>query len=148
MTPSTALVEFVGAWEGFEPKAYRDGGGVWTLGFGRTLGVGPGDTVTLSQAREWLLADLTRHAEGLSEFMKREPSQQQFDALVSLAYNCGVQAVGTSGTMRRFNAGNDAECADRFLFWDLDNGVHVPGLLKRRKAEWAIYLDGDYTGKP
>lgn len=148
MTPSRELVDFVAGWEGFEPKAYRDGGGVWTLGYGRTLGVGPGDTCTMAQAKEWLLADLARHWEGLAKYLTREPSQQQADALLSLAYNCGVAAVGPSGTVARFNAGKDQECADRFLFWDLDNGVHVPGLLKRRKAERAIYLDGDYSGRP
>lgn len=148
MTPSDKLVDFVAGWEGFEPKAYRDGGGVWTLGFGRTLGVGPGDTCTLEQAKEWLLADLDRHWEALNEYITREPSQQQGDALLSLAFNVGVRALGESGTMRRFNAGKDDECADRFLFWDMDNGVHVPGLLRRRKAEREIYLRGRYDLRP
>jgi len=148
VTPSSALVDFVAGWEGFEPQAYRDMVGVWTLGYGRTHGVGPGDTCTMEQAKQWLREGIDSHYRALSEYLKREPTQQQADALASIAYNCGVGAIGPSGLVARFNAGKDQECADRFLFWDMAGGKHVPGLLARRKAERAIYLDADYSGHP
>lgn len=148
MKPSLALAEFVERWEGLRTRAYDDGGGVWTIGIGHTRGVRPGDVCTEEQARAWLEAELDDFAVGLEQYIIREPTQQQFDALLSLAYNCGLEAIGNSGLMARFNARLDRECADRFLLWNKDNGKVVPGLSKRRAAERAIYLDGDYSIGP
>lgn len=151
MIHSDALREFIPGWEAVRLKAYRDGGGVPSIGIGHTRGVKMGDTCTREQALWWLKSDLVSVEEELAEFMHRAPTQQQFDALVSIGFNCGVKGkdkIGESGLMARFNAGLDQECADRFLLWNKDNGVVIDGLTKRRRAERAIYLVGDYSGRP
>lgn len=148
VTHSPELRDFVAAWESLRTHAYQDVAGVWTIGYGRTQDVQPGDTCTQEQAAEWLDETLTDFGKQLQRYMTREPSQQQYDALVSLAYNCGIEAIGDSGVMARFNAHLDQECADRFLMWSLVNGKQVRGLLRRREAERAMYLYGDYSGRP
>lgn len=142
------LVNFVAAWEGMRLTAYQDGGGVWTIGAGHTRGVREGAKCTRVQALRWLRCDLIDAEVGVQAYMKRKPTQQQYDALVSIAFNCGYTAIGRSGLMARFNEGLDNLVADRFLLWNKDNGVVVPGLTKRRKAERAMYLHGDYSMRP
>lgn len=148
MTPSLALRAFIVGWEAMRLTAYDDGRGVWTIGVGHTEDVAQGDTCTEEQALAWLEEDLTSHGDKLLRYMTRTPAQQQFDALLSLAFNVGVRVVGESGTLARFNAGLDQECADRFLLWDKVAGKVWPGLTKRRAAERLMYLDGDYSGRP
>ena len=148
VTHSPELRDFVAAWESLRTHAYQDVAGVWTIGYGRTQDVQPGDTCTQDQAAEWLDETLTDFGKQLQRYMTREPSQQQYDALASAAFNCGVAAIGDSGRMARFNARLDMECADRFLMWSLVNGKQVRGLLRRREAERAMYLYGDYSGRP
>lgn len=148
MNPSPQIAAFIEEWEGLRCEAYDDGGGVWTIGIGRTLGVHEGDTCTVAEAREWFVVELGGYARRLKRYMRREPSQQQFDALVSLAYNAGSDAVGKAGIMSLFNAYDDRGCADRFLQWNKDGGRVVLGLTKRREAERVIYLWGDYSGRP
>lgn len=151
MTPSPDLLAFVEGWEGLRTKAYRDGGGVWTIGIGRTKGVRPGDTCTEALARIWFADEMAQYAAELLGYMKRTPAQRQFDALLSLGYNAGIappRGIGRAGIMALFNAGQDADCADRFLAWNKDGGVEVEGLTKRRRAERDIYLYADYSGRP
>ena len=149
ITISPELVDFVAAWEGCRLEPYYDGGGVLTCGYGHTgCDIKEGDVWTQEKADEQLNFDLRRRAIGVREYLYRMPSQQQFDALASVSFNCGVHAIGTSGLMARFNAELDRECADRFLLWNMDGGVIVPGLTRRREAERLIYLNGDYSGRP
>lgn len=145
---SPELVEFVKGWESCELDAYLDGGGVATIGYGHTIGVRMGNTITQEQADKWLIEELIEYGEGLKVFMTREPLQQQFDALLSLSFNAGVRAVGRAGIMKLFNTGDDEACADRFLEWNKDGGRVVNGLTKRRRAEREIYLFSDYQGRP
>lgn len=145
---SVELVAFVEGWESCRLTAYRDGGDVWTIGWGRTYDVTCGDTCTQAEADAWLVGALEEYGEALKSYMTREPTQQQFDALLSLSFNAGARAIGKAGIMSLFNHGEDAECADRFLQWSKDNGRVVHGLLKRRRAERAIYKFADYSGRP
>ena len=148
MKASLALVEFVQGWETLRLRAYLDTGGVPTIGYGHTRGVQLGDECDEMQAQEWLEQELDDFAFELLRYMERDPSQQQFDALLSLAYNCGAHEIGESGVMARFNARLDQECADRFLLWVKDNGKVIRGLVRRREGERAIYLFGDYSARP
>ena len=148
MRPSLALVEFVAAWESLRLRAYLDGGGVPTIGYGHTRGVQLGDECDEMQAQAWLETELDDYGVDLLRYMERDPSQQQYDALLSLSFNCGTRAIGESGVMARFNAGLDQECADRFLLWSKDNGKVIRGLVRRREGERAIYLFGQYDARP
>lgn len=151
MIHTPALLDFVAAWEGLRLNAYLDGGGVPTIGYGHTRGVHPGDTCDEEQALRWLKSELVTCESELADYMHRQPTQQQFDAFVAIGYNCGIvgkDKIGESGLMARFNAKLDQECADRFLLWNRDGGVVIPGLSHRRAAERAIYLFNDYAGRP
>lgn len=148
VTHSPELRDFVAAWESLRTHAYQDVAGVWTIGYGRTQDVQPGDTCTQDQAAEWLDETLTDFGKQLQRYMTREPSQQQYDALLSLAYNCGIEAIGDSGVMARFNAHLDQECADRMLMWNRSGGREWHGLTKRRRGERRIYLLGIYDARP
>lgn len=153
MSASPDLLSFVAAWESCVLVAYLDGGNppVPTIAYGHTRGVRMGDTCTQAQADAWLLAELDAHGDELTHYLTRAPTQQQFDALTSLGYNAGVappHGIGPAGIVALFNAGDDAGCANRFRAWNRDGGVIVRGLTKRREAERAIYLAGDYSGRP
>jgi len=152
MIPSRELVDFVAGWEGRNGlpvlSAYLDSVGVPTIGYGHTQGVAMGDTCTTQQALAWLEEEINSTAKVVAAFMKRTPEQWQFDALTSLAYNCGAARIGESGVMMRFNAGNDEDCADRMQWWNKAGGRVIPGLVKRRAAEADIYLRADYSGRP
>ncbi len=148
MTHTPELRDFVAAWEELRTRAYQDVAGVWTIGYGRTTDVQPGDTCTAEQAAVWLDESLAEYGDRLQAYMTREPAQQQYDALLSLAYNCGVEAIGDSGVMARFNWGLDQECADRFLMWNRSGGREWNGLTKRRRGERRIYLLGAYDARP
>jgi len=145
---SPAGVAFLQGWESCALTAYQDGVRVWTIGWGRTMGVRPGDVCTAEQADDWLRETLEEYAEELEGYLFREPTQQQFDALLDLGYNAGVSSIGDSGLMSRFNAELDQECADRFLLWNRSGGRVVNGLTKRRRGERAIYLNADYSHRP
>ena len=146
---SPDLRAFVAGWEGCKLEPYEDVVGVWTCGYGHVLKPGESrEPWTQHQADQVLDDDLATHGGRLRPFLLAEPTQQQFDALLSLAFNVGVGAVGKSGLMSLHNTGDHARCADRFRVWCMAGGKEVPGLRKRREAERAIYLSGDYTGRP
>ena len=83
--------------EGCRLTAYADVGGVWTIGWGQT---GPdvveGLTITQAQADARLRAEVDRFAEGVLSGLKVPVNQNQFDALVSFAYNVGLGAFRSS----------------------------------------------------
>lgn len=142
------LVDFIAAWEGFRQIAYLDAVGVWTIGYGFTANVYEGDTMSREEADVRLIEELEDYGSRLRPFLRRQPTPQQWDALLSLAYNCGVSAIGQSGLIRNFNAGDDEGCADRFMMWNRAGGRVLTGLTRRREGERAIYLYGDYSARP
>lgn len=143
-----AIVEFIASWEAFRSMAYLDAVGVWTIGYGFTRNVYEGDTMTQEEADLRLVEELEDVGLRFRPFLRREPTQPQWDALLSLTFNCGVVAIGKSGLLTRYNEGDDGGCADRFLMWNRAGGRVLNGLTRRREAERAIYLYADYSGRP
>lgn len=128
-------------------KAYRCPAGVWTIGWGRTKGVQPGDTCTQEQADAWLLEDLTEFAAGVKAALQRPASLHELGAMVSLAYNIGLGGFRGSTVLRKHNAGDPQAAADAFRLWNKArvSGVLtvLPGLVARRAREAALYLTPD-----
>lgn len=153
---SPELRDFVAGWEDLRLVAYaaterERARGIWTIGYGCTEGVQEGDRCTREMAEAWLDGALEVRGQQLVRWMSREPTQQQFDALLALGYNVGIdgaQGLGPSRTLALFNEGLDQRCADRFLLWNKQDGVVMRGLTKRRMAERSIYLGGYYGGRP
>lgn len=121
--------------------AYRCPAGVWTIGYGHTAGVKKGQVITQAQADSFLRDDLAKYEKyvistGLSL------NQNQFDALVSFAYNCG------QGNLKKLIKGRTlAEIADAMLLYNKGGGKVLAGLVKRRKAEQQLFLSGGSVQK-
>ncbi len=131
---------FVHDFESCELKAYLDGGGVPTIGWGHIKGVKMGDTCTLAQANAWYDEDVTGTEEAVNRLVKVPLNQNQFDALVSFTFNCGANALEHSTLLAKLNAGNYDGARDEFLRWNKDNGKVVAGLTRRRAAEANLFL--------
>jgi lysozyme len=129
--------------EGTVLTAYRDIGGVWTIGVGHTGSeVVEGLVWTQGQADEALSHDI-RHAEAaVSRAVKVPIGQAQFDALVSLTFNIGVGAFAKSTLVRMLNAGDLAGATQQFLVWNKVGGKIAPGLVRRRAAEQSVFSGG------
>lgn len=113
-----------------------------TIGWGHT---GPdihvGLVWTPAQADAAFAADAAKFAQGLNKALYGIPTTQgQFDALFSLAYNIGLVNLKGSTLLRLHKAGRYAAAADEFLKWDHQHHKVLAGLLRRRKAERALYL--------
>jgi lysozyme len=137
-------------WEGYRTKPYLCPAHIWTIGYGITtnagLGViGPGMKITQAQADEWLLAALAKYEKTVQDSLKRNPTQPQYDAMVSLCYNIGQAAYAKSSVVRRFNEGNWRAAADAFLLWNKAGGKVLKGLENRRHDERRHFLT---QGKP
>jgi len=131
--------------EGYRHTAYLDPVGVWTIGYGTTVSDGTpvqkGDRVTPSEAERLFRNDLGRFEKAVSALITVPLTQHQFDALVSFAYNVGVNALRTSTLRRKLNAGLYDEAADQFLRWNKGGGRVLAGLTRRRKAERLLFKE-------
>ena len=125
--------------EGLRTKAYVCPAGVLTIGYGSTgKHVKPGMVITEAEAEKLLLDDLVRFEQGVA-LQCPVATDNQFSALVSFAFNVGLEALRTSTLRRMHNEGNYAGAAGQFGRWSKANGKTLPGLIKRRAAESALY---------
>jgi len=114
---------------------------VWTIGWGRTTNVKAGDTCTQAQADAWLIDEYDAfEATVLETLGKAKVTPNQLGAMVSLAYNIGVGAFAKSTLLKKHIAGNYAGAAMEFGKWKFAGREVLPGLVKRRAAEAALYL--------
>ncbi len=127
--------------EGLVLTAYRDPVGIWTIGYGHTgPEVGPGDVITRSQAETLLKQDLTRFESAVRNLVKVPLSSNQFSALVSFTYNVGSGALAQSTLLALLNQRNYQGAADQFPRWVNGGGQVLPGLVRRRNEERALFL--------
>lgn len=142
MKTSAAGIALIKRNEGCRLEAYTDITGVWTIGFGDTLNVRPGMTITQQDAEERLVTRLANEFEpAVADAIGSTPTTQaQFDAMVSLAWNIGPAAFKKSTVAREHRAGNYQAAADAFRLWTQAGGRYVAALAKRREKERALYL--------
>ena len=138
-------IDLISSFEGIRLNAYDDGVGVWTIGIGTTIypngvKVKKGDKCTLEQAHEYLAHDMIEFEKTVNDSVKVPLSQNQFDALVSLAYNIGSGAFKNSTLLKKLNAKDYVGAADQFLVWNKGGGKVLKGLVRRRDAERALFL--------
>jgi lysozyme len=134
--------------EGFRARAYRDPVGVWTIGYGHTSMAGAPDVragmvVSEAEAAEILRRDVEMFARGVRERLTRKVSDAQFSALVSFAYNVGLGALAKSSVLRAVNAGDFEAVPRRLSLWTKAGGRTLPGLVRRRAAEAALFVSSD-----
>jgi len=139
MKISDAGLELIKSFEGLYLKAYLCPAKVWTIGYGHTLGVKPGDVITKDQAEALLRKDLEQFEAVVNRSVSVPITQGQFDSLVSLCYNLGAKAFVTSTLLKKLNAGDYAGAAMEFERWNKAGGVILPGLVRRRRKERELF---------
>lgn len=145
MRISSDGITLIKRYEGLRVGAYLCPAGRWTIGYGHTRGVQPGDKITRQQAESMFEEDLEAFSSEVVALLKGSPVKQgEFDALVSFAYNCGVQALATSSLLRKVRAGDKAGAAKEFGKWHHVSSsgklIDEPGLVARRQAEAELFL--------
>ena len=145
MLVSNKGVDLICEFEGKRLVAYDDGVGVWTIGFGTIkypngVRVKKGDTCTLDQAKEYMRHDLIEFEHTVNSSVKVPLNQNQFDALVSLAYNIGSNAFKSSTLVKKLNTGDYQGAADQFNVWINAGGKRMQGLVNRRDREKLLFL--------
>lgn len=140
MNISQQGLDLIKNFEGCKLVAYRDSIGIPTIGYGHIEGVQMGDMITQSRADQMLRDDLSEKVNGVNDLLRKAVvTQGQFDALVSFAYNCGINNLRTSTLLRMIKQGNALEASDQFLRWDKAGGMKLAGLTRRREAEKQLY---------
>lgn len=135
--------------EGGKPKlkAYNDGTGTWTIGWGCTKGVKRGMTITAAQAQMMLDVEIASHVDEVHRLITVPISQGLFDALVSFFFNNGAGKCPT--LIKAVNSGSSAATRQAFMLYTkayderLGRKVTWPGLVNRRTAELAHWAKMD-----
>lgn len=158
--PSDNCYALIRSFEGLFLHAYADAVHKLTIGYG-TIQYPNGkyvqynDTCTKEQAQEWLEYEVNQKAAGVNHLIKdAKINQNQFDALVSFAYNLGLEALKESTLLKKLlvnpnnttiwkydhdGAGNPIKNSCEFLKWIHAGHVVLPGLVRRRAAEADLY---------
>lgn len=134
---------FVGSAEGVRQNAYPDPatrGAPWTICYGETAGVKPGDHRTMEQCKAGLIAGLDHYADDVEKCIRQPMTDGEFVAYVSLAWNIGPSKFCRSSVARLKNAGKPKEACDAILRFNRAAGVVFPGLTLRRTRERAMCL--------
>lgn len=129
-------IAIIKKYEGCRLEAYRCAAGVLTIGYGHTSGVREGQKITQKQAEKYLGEDLAKFEGAVGKYDGRYRwNQNEFDALVSFAYNIGnIDKLTVNGSRQR------AEVAEKILAYDKINGKAHSMLRKRREEERALFL--------
>lgn len=121
-------------------RAYRCPAGVLTIGWGCTEGVQEGMVWTEAEAETALRRELAKFEAGVIQAVTVPMNQNQFDALVSLAYNIGLGGFRKSSILKAVNKEDWAGAAKAFQKWNKGGGKVLPGLVARRAREAALML--------
>ena len=139
---NAAGLDLVKRFEGFRDRAYKCPAGVWTIGYGFTAGVCPGDCIAQDAADARLLAELAPFESRVRASCIKPVTEDQVAAMTALAYNIGLSAFGRSTVLLKVNAGLPHQAADAFALWNCIHGMVSAGLTRRREAERALFLAG------
>jgi lysozyme len=138
-------VNLIKSFEGLRLESYLCPAGVWTVGYGHTGDdVTPEMTITEDRANKMLRRDLVKFEQGVDLLITVPLNQQQFDALVSFAFNCGLGALEESTLRKRLNNKEDPNkvAQEELPKWVKGDGVVLPGLVERRKKEVELFTSG------
>lgn len=122
--------------EGYVPHAYKDPVGIWTIGFGETAGVKPGQTTTPIRAMVQMLDSANAIAKGMVACIHVPIAQHEFDAYLSFTYNVGAGAFCRSTLAKKLNEGKYEEACAELKKWVYAGGRVLPGLANRREQEY------------
>lgn len=135
-----STLQLIKRFEGFSPTPYPDAQG-YSIGYGHFIL--PGEAyqyLTEPEAYELLRSDARKFADTVKRTVTVELSQNQFDALVSLAYNIGASAFANSTLVKLLNAGDYDGAAAQFARWNKSQGAVLPALVARRETERQMFV--------
>ncbi len=151
------VIEMIKHHEGVRQKPYQCPALLWTVGVGHVIDPnhakvplaerkalpipdGWNRTLTMGEVDEILAQDLARFESGVRRLCPDGLSPGRFGALVSFAFNVGLGNLQRSTIRMKHNRGEYDAAAESFLMWTKAGGKELPGLVKRRKDEMALYL--------
>ena len=154
---------FIKGFEGFYPNKYQDSGGYWTIGYGTTLHGEPNvyndlvskQPITEEQGAKAMYDNLYNSYS--SKILKRckelgITEQYQFDALVSVAYNCGIGRILNNNTLTNAiteNINNESKIREVWeSFCVTSSGIYLEGLRLRRIQECNMFFGKDFEIRP
>ena len=147
MTTSSQAEAIIKKFEGKRLKAYKDSGGIYTIGYGSTFNFDQNrpviatDVIDDTTALNWLRKEISNRSAEIKKLIKVPVNQNMLDSLISLAFNIGTGAFKKSTLLRLLNAGSNKNLvADEFLKWNKVKGNIVPGLTNRRILEKELFL--------
>jgi lysozyme len=158
MKVSDAAKAMIKHHEGVRMRPYRCPALLWTVGVGHVIDPthaavkyedrknlpipdGWDRALSMGEVDAILAQDLKRFERGVARYCPAAVnSQGQFDALVSFAFNVGLGNLQRSSIRMRYNRGDVEGAADAFLMWTKAAGRVLPGLVKRRQDERAMFL--------
>ena len=137
-------------WEGLKTKAYKDAGGVWTIGYGHTAMAGSpvpyqGQVITAAEAESILLKDLVQYEAAVANNVNVKLNDNQFAALVSFTFNVGINAFKKSKLLKKLNNGNFDAVPAELMKWNKAGGKKLQGLVNRRRAEGYLWMEGAFV---
>ena len=137
MNLGTKGIELIKKYEGCRLTAYKCPGDVWTIGWGHTSGVYEGQTITQEEADRLFLEDVKIYSNAVEKYQERfNFTQNQFDALTSFAYNCGVGALANVMSV----CNTKKEIAEECKLYNKGGGVVLAGLVRRREEEYNLFM--------
>lgn len=137
MKTSSKGVSLIKSFEGCRLKSYKCPAGVWTIGYGHTTGIKKGDIITQEQADEYLRNDLVTYENAVMKYNNiYDFNQNQFDALVSFTYNCGI---GNLKNLTQSGKRTLAQISAKLPLYNKAGGVVLRGLQRRRAAEKELF---------
>jgi lysozyme len=134
-----AAYKLLKAFEGCKLLPYQDGGGVWTVGYGSTNDVHPGEAITQAEAESRLAEEVHIAENCVNAHVDCPLTQAEFDALICFVFNVGCTAFGKSTLVKLLNEGRYEAAAEEFPKWCHDNGKVIEGLRRRRLAEKELF---------
>ena len=135
-------IDLIKKFEGLRLESYKCPAGLWTIGYGNTIWengikVKENQVIDIQRAEKLLTYWVSKYADRIN----LDINQNQFDALVSFAYNIGIGNFDSSTLKKKVIANpNDHTIRDEFMKWVSSKGKQLPGLVKRREAEANLYF--------
>lgn len=126
--------------EGFNPKPYKDPGGIWTDGWGNTVGVIPnGPPKTLAQCQLDYNRNVTVAEKAVLGLVTVSLTQGQFDALVDFVFNLGSARLASSTLLKLLNKGDYVGAGGQFSRWVYQGTTVLQGLQTRAAGRLSLW---------
>lgn len=142
MKTNKQALQIIQSCESLRLQSYLCPGGVWTIGYGHTKGVKPGQTITREQAEKFLQEDIEQKERALDGLLSVRLNDNQYSALVSWVFNLGEGNFAKSTLRKVINAdpNNRDGITHEWLRWNKSGGKELRGLTIRRQMELDLYF--------